>query len=147
MQKEFKFSIQDEKNTLNFIALRLEPFEQFDLILKVIGIVAKGSLSNSAQVQQVLHNVFQTGKEVEDTSKIDVNSFALILDAIKGALASLSGEDRDWLLSELLKNVKLDCGQSYIVQATREELNKRLSGFRPIIQLLTKLVKINLGFL
>lgn len=148
MQKEIKFTIKDEKNELNFIAIRLAPFEQFNLILKIIGIVAKGSIANSAQVEQVLHNVFQTGKEIEDSAKnVDINSVTLILDAVKGALATLSDEDRDWLLNELLKNVKLDCGQSYIIQATKEELNNRLSGFKPILKLLTELVKINLGFL
>lgn len=148
MQKEFNFEIKDGENTIKFIADRLAPFEQFNLILKVIGIVAKGSQTNTKQVEQVLHNVFQTGTVVEGVkSDIDVNTFALILDAIKGALATLSEEDRDWLLFELLKNVKIDCGQSYIVKATIEELNKRLSGFKPILKLLTELVKINLGFL
>lgn len=148
MQKEFKFSIQDNEKIINFIANRLAPFEQFNLILKLIGIVSKGSLTNTAQVEQVLHNVFQTGKEVENAdSKVDVNTFTLILDAIKGALATLSEHDRDWLLTELLKNVKIDKGQSYIVNATIEELNSQLSGFRPILKLLTELIKINLGFL
>lgn len=148
MQKEFKFSIQDNEKIINFIANRLAPFEQFNLILKLIGIVSKGSLTNTAQVEQVLHNVFQTGKEVENAdSKVDVNTFTLILDAIKGALATLSEHDRDWLLTELLKNVKIDKGQNYIVNATIEELNSQLSGFRPILKLLTELIKINLGFL
>lgn len=148
MQKEFKFSIQDNEKIINFIANRLAPFEQFNLILKLIGIVSKGSLTNTAQVEQVLHNVFQTGKEVENAdSKVDVNTFTLILDAIKGALATLNEHDRDWLLTELLKNVKIDKGQNYIVNATIEELNSQLSGFRPILKLLTELIKINLGFL
>jgi hypothetical protein len=148
MQKEFKFSIQDNEKTLNFIAIRLEPFEQWNFILRIIGIVSKGSLTNSAQVEQVLHNIFQTGKEVENVkSKADVNTFALVLDAIKGALATLSDNDRDWLLTELLKNVKIDKGQSYIITATIDELNNELSGFKPIFKLLAELVKINLGFL
>ena len=90
----------------------------------------------------------KTGKEVENVkSKADVNTFALILDAIKGAIAALSDNDRDWLLTELLKNVKIDKGQSYIITATIDELNNELSGFKPILKLLTELVKINLGFL
>lgn len=147
MQKEFKFSIQDNDKKINFIVNRLAPFEQFNLILKLIGIVSKGSLTNTAQVEQVLHNVFQTGKEVENAdSKVDVNTFTLILDAIKGALATLTEHDRDWLLTELLKNVKIE-KESYLIPATIEELNSQLSGFRPILKLLTELVKINLGFL
>lgn len=149
MEKIVTFTLEDKgiknkEQRLNFIAERLKPFEQFNLILKIISIVAKGN-SNS---EQALHNIFQTGKEVENVkSEKDIIPLKLILDGIKGALAELSDIDRDYLINQLLKNTKIDCGQSYIVQANQEELNKRCSSFQPIFKLLKQAVKINFGFL
>lgn len=149
MNKIVEFSIQDKGKEVKFIAERLKPFEQFNLIMKIISVVAKGGNGNNLHVEQALHNLFQTGKNVEIKEKLkeDFTPFKLILEAIKGALAQLSEEDRDWMITELLKNVKIDCGASYIVKATQEELNSRLSGFQAIFELLKELVKINLGFL
>ncbi len=152
MEKIVTFSIEDKgiiKGRLDFIVERLKPFEQFNLILKIISIIAKGGAGNSAQLEQTLHNVFQTGKEVDGVKDManDIAPFKLILDAIKGALAELSEKDRDWLISELLKNVKIDCGNSLTFKATTEELDNRCTSFQPIFKLLQQLVKVNLGFL
>lgn len=154
MDKTVKFTLEDKginnkEKKLNFIVERLKPFEQFNLILKIISIIAKGNTTNSSQVEQALHNVFQTGTEIDGADKLkkDVAPLKLILDAIKGALAELSEKDRDWLINELLKNTKIDCGNSFIIPATSDELNERLSSFQPIFKLLSQLVKINLGFL
>lgn len=157
MEKTIRFSIEhkdivqniNKEHKLDLIVERLKPFEQLNLILKIISIIAKGHSTNSAQVEQALHNIFQTGKEINDANKekSELSSLRLIIDAIKGALAELSDKDRDWLISELLKNVKIDAGQSYIVAANQEELNSRCTSFQPIFKLLAQLVKINLGFL
>ena len=148
MDKNFTFGIIDGENTVTFCGERLKPFEQFNLILRIIGIVAKGSKNSSPQVEQALHNVFQTGTTIE-TGKgtVNIDSFTLILDAIKGALSSLSDDDRDWLLKQLLKNVQIQAGTALKVDATIDEINDRFSGFQPIIRLLIHLVKVNLGFL
>lgn len=154
MEKIITFSIEHKSiskemnHKLNFIVERLKPFEQLNLILKIISIIAKGH-SESAQIEQALHNIFQTGQQVEQSKeKAEFSSLQLIIDAVKGALASLSDTDRDWLINELLKNVKLDTGHPTLKpKATVEELNERCDSFHPIFKLLSELIKINLGFL
>ena len=142
------FSFQDKDKELKFLVQRLKPFEQFNFMLRVISIISKGASSNTAEVEQILHNVLQTGKEVEGAKQLknDVQPIKLLLDAIKGALAQLEDKDRDWLIKELLKNVKIVDGIIKI-PATIDELNTRLSGFQPVFKLLIELVKLNLGFL
>ena len=154
MKKNFTFTMQhDDINTdnkqLNFIVERLEPWEQFNLIIKIISIVANGHMTQSPMVEQILHNFFQTGVVVSDANKEEVGkkAFAVLIEAIKGALGSLLDSDRDFLISELLKNVKIDRGNKYIVQATKEELNGWFTSFKPIFKLIAQLVKINFGFL
>lgn len=149
MEKIVTFTLEDKginnkEKRLNFIIERLKPFEQFNLIIKIISIVSKGNATS----EQTLHNLFQTGKEVEGAGKAEnVVPMKLILDMIKGALAELSDKDRDWLINELLKNIKIDCGQGYIVHASQTELDERCHSFQPIFKLLQQAVKINLGFL
>lgn len=149
MDKIVTYSFDDKGKKINFIIERLKPFEQFNLILKIISIIAKGNKENSDHVEQTLHNLFQTGKDLKGSEKVknDAAPFKLVIDALKGALAELSDKDRDWLINELLKNTKIDRGNNYVVQATCDELDSLLSGFQAIFKLLSQLVKINLGFL
>jgi len=154
MEKIITFTIEhkginkENNHKLNFIVERLKPFEQFNLIMRIISIISKGH-HDSEKVEQILHNTFQTGKKIEKLGKdTEVNSLQLILDALKGALAELSDKDRDFLVNELLKNVKIDTGHPTLkLDATIEELNQRLDTFHPIFKLLAQVLKVNLGFL
>lgn len=148
MDKIVEINIDDKGNNLKFFVKRLKPFEQCNLILRLISIISKGSVDFSSEVEQALHNVMQTGQQIEKTSTKNTNNtpFKLILDAFKGALASLSNDDRDWLINELLKNVTIDFS-GIKRKATIDELDTVMSGFQPVFKLMTELVKVNLGFL
>lgn len=155
MEIELEFSIVDKEKTHRFKAKRLAPFAQFNFILKIISIISKGGGVNSAKVEQFLHDAFSTGVQVEGgQKKVDASPLNLILDAIKGGLAELSDADRDLIISTLLKGCSI-CDSSeeglkkgfvHFVPATIQELNEKVSGFKPIIEILAQLVKINLGF-
>lgn len=152
MQSRFEFVLPEnmyvDGKIVTFIITRLKPFEQFNLILKIISIIAKGAKeSDKVKVEKSLHSILNTGKNFDDNISGDLLSLNMLLDAIKGALSSLSDNDRDWLVAELLKNVKIDCGNNYIVKATQEEIDQRISGYSGIFKLLIEIAKINLGFL
>ena len=143
-----ELAFKDKDKELKFSLERLKPFEQFNFILKIVSIISKGAKpSDTARVEQILHDVLQTGKQVDEAKPMkDEVPITLLLDAVKGALGSLEEKDRDWLIKELLKNVKIHNGP-VIEDATIDLLNHRLSGFQPVFKLLIELVKVNLGFL
>jgi hypothetical protein len=133
----FKFEIE-----------RLSPSKQFNLVLKVIGIIAKSNQDYSGQIQQALHNQLQTGEtfDISNEQKFEGDTLTLLLSAVKGALSSLSDTDRDYLINSLLSNVKIypnpeTPALSYT--ATMSELDKRFTSFMQIVKLLTEVVKIN----
>lgn len=70
----------------------------------------------------------------------------LILNAIKGAIATLSNKDRDELIATLINGLEIVESPVFKTPATLQELNVRLFNFQAIFKLLTELIKINLGF-
>ena len=127
---------------------RLSPSRQFNLVLKVIGIIAKSNQDYSGQIQQALHNQLQTGEtfDVSNEQKFEGDTLTLLLSAVKGALSSLSDTDRDYLINSLLSNVKIYPNPEVpdlCYTATMAELDKRFTSFMQIVKLLTEVVKIN----
>lgn len=158
---ERKITIEDNGKIVNFIVKRLNPEDQLNFIVKLIGIIAKGSIANSKTIEQVLHNAIFSGKKIEgleeeqaEQKKKDEAAKTmgdLIREATKGALATLSKEDKDFIFAELLKNVKIDAGThgsgSYIADATWEELNHRFDSFIGPMKLIKEVAFINFEFL
>ena len=141
-----KIVITEKDKTIEFEIERLKPSKQFNLLLKVIGVVAKGSNTASAQVTQVLHNQLKTGVDVpgkEQEQAWSGDSLTLILDAVKGALASLSDTDRDEITGTLLSNVKVVVTPELKRPATMDELDKRFTSFTSIIKLLKEVITAN----
>ena len=140
---ETQLIIKDGASELKFEVTRLKPSEQFKLILKVIGLIAKGS-TQSKRVEQLLHNQLGTGVEIDglETSQ-EANVMAQLFDAIKGAISTLTDADRDALITELLRNVHIVVTPELKYQASLDQLDKRCSSFVPIMKLLVEVAKIN----
>ena len=154
MAKIINFSIEDkndegEKVVINFVAKKLPATEQGCLILRIIGIIAKGAGDKvDAHLEQLLHNLFQTGHSVEGVKAGPdaASAGGLVLNAAKGAIATLSNKDRDELISTLIANVEIVESAVFKTPVTLQELNNRLSSFQAFFKLLLELIKINLGF-
>lgn len=152
--KIVNFSIEDkndegEKVVINFEAKKLSAIEQSFLILKIIGIIARGAGDKvDACLEQFLHDLFKTGYKVEGAKAItDVDGAGgLVLNAVKGAIATLSNKDRDELISSLIMKLEIVESAVFKTPATLQELNTRLFSFQAFFKLLMELVKINLGF-
>ena len=135
-------------NNVKFQIERLSPSKQFKLLLKIIGIVAKGDVDYSAQIQQVFHNQLQTGEQVDTSTenKYEGSTLSLIVNAVKGALSTLSDEDRDYLINSLLENVTIlpnEATPTLIIKATLEQLDKRLKNYTQIFNLLKEVIVVN----
>lgn len=152
--KIVNFSIEDkndegEKVVINFAAKKLSAIDASFLVIKIMGIVAKGSTGKvDDYLEQVLHNLFQTGHTVEGLKSGSDEALVggIVLTAAKGALASLSNKDRDDLISTLIAGLEIVESVSFKTPATLQELNHRLSSFQAFFKLLMELIKINLGF-
>ena len=139
--------IEGEKK-VNFIAKRLLPKDQTFLMLKIIGMIAKGSITNSRLVEQALHNAIYTGVKISGAGKekVEENSMGkIILEAVKGALANLSDEDRDYVFSELLKTVKIG-ENSQFDSVSWKDLNFHFQTFVGPMKLFRELIDLNFGF-
>ena len=135
-------------NNVKFQIERLSPSKQFKLLLKIIGIVAKGDVDYSAQIQQVFHNQLQTGEQVDTSTenKYEGSTLSLIVNAVKGALSTLSDDDRDYLINSLLENVTIlpnEATPTLIIKATLEQLDKRLKNYTQIFNLLKEVIVVN----
>lgn len=136
--------IKDGDNEFNFEVERIKPSSQFNLLLKVIGLAAKGSLVAPKQVEALLHNALKTGVQVDTTGEVkyDGEVSTMFVDAIKGAIATLEDKDRDYLINALLERVTL-VNAAGRFKATTEELDKRFSSFVPLFTLLREVATIN----
>lgn len=129
-------------------APKLKAFKQLQVILDIIKIVARGSVSNKLEVEQILNNLFQTGVKVEGAdTKIEVPAITLLIDAIKGALANLDDEAFDSLLNKLMVGLTIDDGAGRAIKATREELDNKFTSWKSLLQVMKELIRHNLGFL
>jgi hypothetical protein len=154
MAKIINFSIEDkndegEKVIINFVAKKLPAVEQGFLILRIIGIIAKGAGDRvDSYVEQILHNLFQTGHQVDGVKNgIDTASAGgLVLNAVKGAVATLSNKDRDDLIATLIAGVEIAESAHFKTPVTIQELNQRLFSFQAFFKLILELIKVNLGF-
>lgn len=154
MAKIVNFSIEDkndegEKVVVNFIAKKLPAVEQGFLVLKIIGIIARGAGDKvDVHLEQLLHDYFQTGHKVEGikNNNYEERAGSLVLNAVKGALATLSTKDRDELINTLIVTVEFVESAVFKTPVTLQELNQRLSSFQAFFKFLGELIKINLGF-
>lgn len=154
MAKIVNFSIEDkndegEKVVINFVAKKLPAIDQGFLVIRIIGIIAKGAGDKvDAHLEQLLHNLFQTGHQVDGVKGglNEASAGGLILNAAKGAIATLSNKDRDDLIATLISGVEIVESTIFKTPVTIQELNQRLSGFQAFFKLMLELIKINLGF-
>jgi len=152
--KIVNFSIEDknedgEKVVINFVTKKMSSVEAGFLVIKIIGIVARGAGDRvDAYLEQILHNLFQTGYTVEGVKNTtDAGSVGgVVLSAVKGAIATLSNKDRDELISTLITGVEIIESAVFKTPVTLQELNTRLCSFQAFFKLIFELIKINLGF-
>ena len=143
-----EFTIIDNGVEFKFYAPKKKAFKQLDVIMDIIRIVARGSISNKLEVEQIVNNLFQTGVKVEGVNtNIEIPAITLLVDAIKGALANLDGDTLDVLLNKLMVGLTIDVGDNKIVKATRDELDSRFTSWKSLLQLTRELIRHNLGFL
>ena len=143
-----EFIIVENNNEFKFYAPKLKAFKQLDVIMDIIRIVARGSVTNKLEVEQILNNLFQTGAKIEGVdNKIETPAITLLVDAIKGALANLDGDTLNTLLNKLMFGLTIEIGNNQVIKATKEELDNRFSSWKSLLQLTKELIRHNLGFL
>lgn len=144
-------TIKEKEKTFYFLLQKLTPWQQTDLMAELVKIICKGSPNNSKDVEQALHLIMQSQHVVEEADKKKVNTEAihLVIQAIKGALASLSKPDRDQIFRMLLSNLKIDIskeGKGSYMAASLENLDQYFDTYWGILSLLKEAFMFNLGF-
>ena len=153
MSTSKNFTITNTNNEIiNFQTARLTATQQFNVITKLIQILAKGSGCNSKVVEQLFNNYAQTGVEVDlnndEKTKITdtTKTVGLFVDAIRNGIANLQDDEKDWLLKTLLKNTFIVIDGGGLLPCTNDNLDMRFDNFKQMIVLYKELVAFNFGF-
>ena len=135
-------------NGCTFIITKLAPSKQKNLLFKIAQMMCKGSLSYPKSVENLINNRLQTGVTVDNSAEDIAGKTVgeILLDAVKGSIATMSESDRDSLIASLLECVKVQPNAevpSLLYPATDVELDKRLSDGLQYFKLIGEVIKIN----
>ena len=143
-----EFVIIDNNKEFKFYAPKLKVSQQIAIIIKIINLVANGSITNKLEVAQILHNMFQTGVKVEganDNNKIP--AMTMLFEAIKGTLANLDEQSfNDLFYNKLIIGLTIDDGTGKAIKVTKEELDNKFTDWKSVGLIFIELVRYNLGF-